>query len=229
MLFPAMTCAAFTEKCFNNPPLFSRSFNFLNPRAAVRNLKIPPLYYEILVVGSDQKIDDGIRPLQCTTVTHRMCAHAMFTAPQPVALHTVCMPMPCSNPLQAPTCAISVVSANSLTKSAPRLRSRLWRWCEFNIYEIMCFFRAYELRDCVLWGSCFESLKARLATSRHPLTRAHRYLSHDYITVRGDFYVGMRSYGRDWQNMQPGAFYSDTGQILSVNPCPPGSCGVSFK
>jgi hypothetical protein len=77
-LFPAMTCAAFTEKCFNSAPLISRSFNFLNPRAAVRNLKIPPLYYEILVVGSDQKIDDGIRPLQCATVTHRVYAHAMF-------------------------------------------------------------------------------------------------------------------------------------------------------
>ena len=51
----------------------------------MRNLKIPPLYYEILVVGSDQKIDDGIPPLQCVTVTHRVYAHAMFAAHQPVA------------------------------------------------------------------------------------------------------------------------------------------------
>jgi hypothetical protein len=105
-------------------------------------------------------------------ITHSVYAHAMVAAPQPVALHTVCMPMPCSNPLQVLTCAISVVSANSLTKSAPRLHSRQWRRCELNIYEKMCFFRANELRNCVLCGGSFESLKACLAASSHLLTRS---------------------------------------------------------
>ena len=78
------------------------------------------------------------------------------------------------------------------------------------------------------WAVVSKARTAFLAIAIH-LTHERRYLSHDYIIVRGDFYSGMRAYGRDWQNMQPGAFYSDAGQMLSVNPCPSGSCGVSFK
>jgi hypothetical protein len=55
--------------CRSDPPV---SFNF-EPLAAVRNLSIPPTYYEILVVGSDQKIDNGICPPQYVTVVQRVC------------------------------------------------------------------------------------------------------------------------------------------------------------
>ncbi len=49
-----------------------------------------------------------------------------------------------------------------------------------------------------------------------------RLVAHDYIIVGPDFYEGMRGFGRDWQSVQPGSWISNTGENLSVEPCPRG-------
>ena len=54
------------------------------------------------------------------------------------------------------------------------------------------------------------------------LTQCCRLVAHDYIRIGPDFYSGMRSYGRDWQNMQPGVILSYQGERLTTAPCPPG-------
>ena len=51
-------------------------------------------------------------------------------------------------------------------------------------------------------------------------------MSHDYVIVQPDYYAGMRSFGRDWQQMQPGSLISQFGENLSVSPCPPGAACV---
>ncbi len=51
-------------------------------------------------------------------------------------------------------------------------------------------------------------------------------MSHDYVIVQPDYFVGMRSFGRDWQQMQPGSIISYLGENLSVSPCPAGAACV---
>ena len=73
-----------------------------------------------------------------------------------------------------------------------------------------------------LFFGMLRSMNFDSAFGANPSPIRCRLVSHDYVTVRPDYYTGMRSYGRDWQNMQPGALFSHLGENLSVSPCPPG-------
>ena len=69
----------------------------------------------------------------------------------------------------------------------------------------------------LLRGSCCVDCFCAVDNS---LTQCCRLVAHNYIRIGPEYYSGMRSYGRDWQNMQPGVLFSDQGEKLTTSTCP---------